>query len=104
MGVASADGANFNLQTSNPDGTPVTLDAGNYVALFTTGMRYATTATMITLGGTNITPLFVGAQGQFDGLDQVNFQIPLSLAGRGEIDLIIIQDNKNSNAVRFRIR
>jgi uncharacterized protein (TIGR03437 family) len=102
--VASTDGQNFNINLSNADGTPVAIDAGNFVALFGTGLRYSSTAATITLGGTNITPMFVGAQGTLEGLDQANFQVPQSLAGRGEIDLIITTDNKPSNMVKFRIR
>src|SRR5581483_1856676 len=38
--VASADGANFNINVSNDDGTPAELQAGNFVALFATGLRF----------------------------------------------------------------
>ncbi len=104
--VASADGQNFNIPVSNPDGTPNPIDAGNFVALFGTGMRFVSTAitNSITIGGTNITPLFVGPQGQLEGVDQVNLQIPQSLAGRGEVDLIITLDGKPTNLVKLRIK
>ncbi len=103
-GVASVDGVAFNILLSNADGTPVTIDINNYVSVFGTGLRYPGTPTTITLGGTAITPLYVGPQGQFDGLDQVNFRVAPALAGRGEIDLIISQDGKTTNMVRMRIR
>lgn len=102
--VASADGTNFNINVSNPDGTPATLDVGNTVALFGTGLRFASGPVTLTIGGVNVTPSFVGAQGQFEGLDQINFQIPASLAGRGEVDLVITAEGRTSNTVKLRIR
>ena len=59
--VASADGRNFNIGMSNPDGTPVAIDAGNYVSLFGTGIRYRSNEVGVSIGGMNITPLFAGA-------------------------------------------
>lgn len=104
--VASADGQTFNLPVSEANGTPIALDAGNFIALFGTGFRHGSTANTnaVTIGGTNITPLFVGPQGQFEALDQVNIQIPQSLAGRGDVDLTITIDGKSTNVVKLRIK
>lgn len=102
--VASADGQVFNILMGNADGTPREVAAGNFVALFATGVRFASTAMTMTIGATNVTPLFVGAQGSFDGLDQINLQIPQSMAGAGEVNLTFTIDGKNSNPVRLRIR
>jgi uncharacterized protein (TIGR03437 family) len=105
-GVASADGVLFNILLSNPDGTPVTIDPGNFVSLFGTGMRFFSNlpANAITIGGVNVPPLFIGAQPTFEGLDQVNLQIPAGLAGRGDVDLLMTLDGKTSNTVKLRIR
>ncbi|MEO6724718.1 MAG: CHRD domain-containing protein [Blastocatellia bacterium] len=102
--VASANGQTFNILLSNADGTPVPVDTGNFVMLFGTGLRYGSTAVTINLGGSSITPSFTGAQGQFDGLDQINFQIPQSLAGRGAVDLTVTVDGKTSNTVKLNIK
>jgi uncharacterized protein (TIGR03437 family) len=102
--VASADGQVFNILMGNPDGTPREVAAGNFVALFATGLRYASSAMTMTIGTTSVTPLFVGAQGILDGLDQINLQIPASMAGAGEVNLTFTIDGKNSNPVRLRIR
>ncbi len=111
--VASTDGQNFNILISNPDGTPVAIDAGNFISLFGTGLRFVSLATATppvapnataAAGGVTITPMFVGAQGQFVGLDQVNLQIPQSLAGRGELDLVLTVDGRASNPVKIRIK
>ncbi len=102
--TASKNGQVFDILVANNDGTPVALDAGNYVSLFGTGFRFLSGPATITLGGTNIIPLFVGPQGQFAGLDQINFQIPLSLAGKGDADLVITLDAKTSNLVKMKIK
>lgn len=101
--VASVDGQVFNINVSNPDGTPVAINAGNFVSLFGTGFRFASAASTITIGGVAVTPLSVSAQGQFIGLDQINLQIPQSLAGRGDVDLIITTDGKTSNTVKLKV-
>ena len=102
--VASRDGQVFNIAMGNVDGSPVPIDAGNFVALFGTGFKFASTVAAMTIGGTTVTPLYVGPQGSLAGLDQINLQIPMSLAGRGPVDLIIILDGKASNLVKLNIR
>lgn len=103
-GLVSRDGQSFDILLSNADGAPVPIDAGNYVALFGTGMRFASTPMKITIGGVEIDPLFFGPQGSFEALDQVNLQIPQSLAGKGDVDLVLTLDSKTSNTVKLRIR
>lgn len=101
--VASSDGQNFNVNMSNPDGSPVAINAGNFVMIFGTGFRYASGAMVMTIGDTDVTPLGFAAQSQFAGLDQANVQIPMSMAGKGEINLVIKLDGKSSNAVKLKI-
>jgi uncharacterized protein (TIGR03437 family) len=103
-GVGSKDGQNFDLALSNSDGSPVPIDAGSFVTLFGTGLRFPSTPMKIMVGGVEIDPLYFGPQGSLDGFDQINLQLPLSLAGRGEVDLVFTLDGKTSNAVRLRIR
>jgi len=102
--VASRDGQNFDILLSNADGSPVPIDAGNYVALFGTGMRFSSTPMKINIGGVDIFPLFFGPQGALEGTDQVNLQIPQSLAGKGDVDLTLTLDGMTSNTVKFKIR
>lgn len=103
-GVASRDGQNFDILLTNADGSPVSIDAGNYVALFGTVLRFPSTLTKITIGGADIDPLFVGPQGSLEGVEQINLQIPQSLAGKGDVDLVLTLDGKTSNTVKFRIK
>lgn len=102
--VASVDGQNFTITMGNPDGSPVPIDINNYVSLFGTGLRFASGAMTMSLGGTAVTPLFFGPQGQFEGLDQVNLQIPPAMAGKGDVDLTITIDGKTSNVVKLKIK
>jgi uncharacterized protein (TIGR03437 family) len=47
---------------------------------------------------------FAGAQGGFVGLDQANILIPSSLAGRGEVNVVLTVEGKSSNPVAINIR
>lgn len=102
--LASSDGMNFDVVLGNPDGTTVEIDPGSFVMLFGTGLRYGSQAATLTIDGVEVPATFMGAQGTFVGLDQVNFQIPQSLAGRGEVDLVLSVDGKAANTVRVRIK
>jgi len=102
--VASTDGQVFSINMSNADGTPVAIDAGNFVSLFGTGFRYGSTAMTMSIGGTAVTPLGFAAQSEFAGLDQANVQIPQSLAGKGDVDLTLTIDGKTSNTVKLKIK
>lgn len=103
-GVASADGQNFNLPVSNPNGFPVPINAGYYLKIFGTGMRFASTPMTVNIGGVEVTPSFFGPEGFHEGLDQVNLQIPQSLAGSGKVDMVLTLDGKTSNTVKLKIK
>jgi uncharacterized protein (TIGR03437 family) len=103
-GLASKDGQNFNVLLSDAEGSPVPIDAGDYVALFGVGLRFSSTPMKINIGGVEIDPLFFGPQGSFEALEQVNLQIPQSLAGRGDVDLALTLDGKTSNTVKLKIK
>ena len=57
----------------------------------------------VNLGGVSAAPLFAGAQGEFVGLDQINLQIPLSLAGRGEVEVVITVNGRAANTIQLRV-
>ncbi len=77
-----------------------------FLVLYGTGFRLRSTLENMTakLGGVTIPVLFAGAQGDYAGLDQVNLQIPRALIGRGEVDLVLIVDGRQSNVVRVNIK
>ena len=49
--------------------------------------------------------LGAAAQGESPGLDQVNIgPLPRSLAGRGELDIVLTVDGRAANTVTVRVR
>ncbi len=75
-----------------------------YLVLYGTGVRGATKVSA-TIGGVSVPVLFTGAQGQFAGEDQINVgPIPRSLAGRGNIPVILTADGIAANTVNVTIR
>jgi uncharacterized protein (TIGR03437 family) len=89
--------------------TPIDLGpAGEQVFLiaFGTGLRGRSTLSAVNakIGGTDSEVLFLGPQGGFVGLDQANIRIPRTLAGRGEVDVMMIVDRKAANTVRVSIQ
>lgn len=74
--------------------------------LFGTGFRNNSGMNNVTaqLGGTGAQVSFAGAQGGFAGLDQANVLLPRSLAGRGEVNLVLSVDGKAANTVKLWIK
>lgn len=77
-----------------------------YLILYGTGIRNraSLSAVSASVGGTALPALFAGAQGQFVGLDQINLELPRSLAGRGEVDVQLSVDGKSANSVKVNIK
>ncbi len=72
------------------------------LVLFGTGWRYRSSLAAVScvIDGVAATVGYAGAQGSFVGLDQINIGLPRSLAGRGEVDLVLTVDGL-SNTVRL---
>ena len=94
--------------------TPIDLSpAGDivFLSLYGTGLRNRSSLSAVkaNIGGV-ITTLdaakfeYAGPAPGFVGLDQVNVQIPRSLIGRGEVDLLLTVDGKNTNTVRVNFK
>jgi uncharacterized protein (TIGR03437 family) len=69
-----------------------------FLVLFMTGVRRADDPNgdnnlndniRLLVGGAETTPAFVGRQGEFVGLDQINAEIPRSLIGRGIVNVSV---------------
>jgi polyvinyl alcohol dehydrogenase (cytochrome) len=69
--------------------------------LYGTGIRGFTSLDNVrcTIGGVSAPILYAGPQNTFAGLDQVNIQLPVELAGRGEVDVTLWVDGQLSNTV-----
>ena len=94
---------------------PVPIDLGPagdevYLVLFGSGFRAATGITNISarLGATTIPVLYIGADANYVGLDQMNLgPIPRTLAGAGIVNMTITVDGKTVNAgktIQLRIK
>jgi len=71
------------------------------LVLYGTGMRAAHSAHSCTVANTPLDILYLGAQGEFPGLDQINVRIPDTLRGIGSAQLEVTVDGRKSNAVRL---
>jgi uncharacterized protein (TIGR03437 family) len=74
-----------------------------YLELFCTGIRGTKSSLTATIGGTSVAATWA-VQSQYPGMDQVNILVPTSLAGRGEVDVVVIVDGTAANTVRVNIR
>ena len=112
--VWTMDGFSY-FNVGNPDGTPLPMEAGGYLVLACTGLRHAPDTdgnssngiaenVQITIGGVPAPVFYAGAQGYFAGLDQVNVQVPPSLRGKGQVELVMIVAGKTANKVVIAIR
>jgi len=74
--------------------------------LFGTGFRKRgqTSISTIMFGGVEAELLYAGAQGDFAGLDQVNVNLPRSLTGRGEVDVLLTVEGKSANPVKVAFK
>lgn len=99
------------LNTSTNTFVTVPIDLGAttdqvFVILFGSGFRNRSGLSNVTaqIGGTAAQVQFAGPQGTLVGLDQANVLLPRSLAGRGELDVVLTVDGKAANTVRVNIR
>lgn len=71
------------------------------VTLYGTGFRQAgsNADAKVEIGGVIAKILYLGAQPQYPGLDQVNVVVPPSLAGAGEVPVVFTVDGQTANVV-----
>jgi len=91
--------------------TPIPINLGSstdqaYLVLFGTGIRGAGGASAVTatVGNTACQVAFAGAQGTFFGLDQVDVELPHSLAGSGPVSVVITAGGETANTVTVDIQ
>jgi uncharacterized protein (TIGR03437 family) len=89
----------------------VPLDVSNaneqvYLILFGTGWRGRSSraAVAVRFGNVAYPVEFADAQPEFVGLDQINVLLPTTLAGRGEVELVVTADGQGTNAVRVTFK
>lgn len=82
-----------------------------FLELYGTGIRNKTgpnenpTAVKAYFGGVPLTVTYAGNQSEFFGLDQVNVELPSSLAGRNAtLDLVLSVDGRVVNTISFKVK
>ena len=85
---------------------PVSFGSGDdrlVLILYGTGLRNPANAaaTRVAFADVSVPVQYAGPQNQFPGLDQINVEIPRSLAGRGSIAVTVVVDGASSNAVQL---
>jgi uncharacterized protein (TIGR03437 family) len=85
--------------------TAINVSTGTtYLVLFATGMDTATAAnTTVTVNGVSAPVLYAGLQYVFAGLDQINVQVPASLAGKGNVEVQVTSNGVAANPVQIVI-
>jgi uncharacterized protein (TIGR03437 family) len=112
--LASPDGTQapepvFECGSSGCASTPMSLGGPGdtlVVELYGTGIsgRSSLLNVVAEIDGVPATVAYAGAQGQYAGLDQVNVYIPASLAGAGEVPLVLTVDGVTANVVTVNIK
>jgi len=111
--IAHADGTSaYNLVASCPTiatCVPVPLNLGGvgdqaYLSFYGSGIRGYSKGVSAIVGGMTIPAGYAGPQGSYPGMDQVNVQLPQSLAGAGPINVQLVVDGAYSNTVQIQIQ
>ena len=111
--LATADGVAFQL----PPFDVVVNGKPNILVLFATGLRRAQAvnpndedgvaeSVTVTIDGKAARTLYAGAQGALNGLDQINVEMPASLAGGGarRVDVAVTVNSTAANRVTIQIK
>ena len=108
--VAAGGSRAQNLIFNPATGASVPIDLGPegdqvFLLLFGTGVRGFTSQVTAIVGGESVPVLGAVPQGEFVGLDQINIgPLPRSLAGRGEVNILLTADGKPANTVTVNVR
>ncbi len=103
--------ARLDNSTNPPQFVPEAIDLGAandqvVLVLFGTGLRRRPdlSGVDVTIGGSRVPADYAGETPGFVGLDQLNFRLPRTLAGRGEVDVTVNSSGVVSNTVRVSIK
>jgi len=91
--------------------TTIPIDVSNssdqfYLVMFGTGFRGRSSleGVSVTIGNHSVPVLYAGAQGQYEGFDQMDVQLPNSLAGAGVVNVVATVDGATSNVVQIQLQ
>ena len=101
--------ARFDTATNSYVPLPINLGPASdqvFLILYGTGVRNRASLGSVTcsVGGTPVAVGFASAQGDLVGLDQINLDpLPRSLAGRGNVNLILTVEGRAANTVQVSV-
>lgn len=77
-----------------------------YVSGFGSGFRFrsALESVKAQIGGVDAVVQYAGSQAGTFGFDQLNLLLPRSIAGRGEVELVLTVDGKSANRISISVR
>jgi uncharacterized protein (TIGR03437 family) len=58
----------------------------------------------VQIAGQDVPVRYSGASGHFPGLDEVTVDLPRSLAGTGDVDVVLTADGQTASPVRIHIQ
>jgi uncharacterized protein (TIGR03437 family) len=58
----------------------------------------------VQIAGQEVPVRYFGASGQFPGLDEVSVELPRSLSGIGDADVVLTVDGETASPVRIHIQ
>ena len=112
---ADIDGSQFSFPVARLDAAtsklvavPISFGSASQnvvLTLYGTGLRSrsALSAVTVKVGNANCTVAYAGAQSSYAGLDQVNANLPRSLAGAGQVQVDVTVNGKAANPVSIVI-
>jgi uncharacterized protein (TIGR03437 family) len=82
----------------------VSVDAPVYVSLYCTGIRGSPAGALaVLIAGQPVPVLYAGPQPVYNGLDQIDIALPLSLRGSSEVDVVVQVNGAPSNTGRINV-
>jgi uncharacterized protein (TIGR03437 family) len=75
-----------------------------FLLLFGSGFRQLAAETSVSIGGAPAEVTYVGPQGEYAGLDQVNIRLSRNLTGRGEVGISLVTQGRVANPLTVHIK
>jgi uncharacterized protein (TIGR03437 family) len=84
---------------------PIDVSGGQtYLVLYGTGIHNHANPVVATIGTAQVGAAYAGPQGYYAGEDQINIQLPASLAGAGVVSVSLAVDGQTSDPVKIQIQ